>query len=96
MCLSIGGIRLLIYNVMKLVPTLSDTVIYYPNAADTEALTNQNNVDKGVAAIVTRDWGAGTFNLTVFPDHGIPIFYSLVPQRGFVGETGVWDVRVME
>lgn len=62
-------------------PTLGSSVLFIPSENDTDCLTNNSPVGEPRAAVVTHDWEGGCFNLTVFPDHGPPVYKGSVPKQ---------------
>jgi hypothetical protein len=57
---------------MRKIPTVSDTVMFFPALDDADCRTNYLKEDEGIPALVTRVWSPDCVNLTVFPDNGVP------------------------
>jgi len=69
---------------MKKIPTVGDTVVFYPTSMDIdiEVLTNGKDPKEGCAAIVTAVYEGSMVNLTVFPDQSFPVFKSSIAEKG--------------
>lgn len=62
-------------------PTVGSPVLFIPGDNDADCLTNAGKAGEPRAAVVTEDHGGDNFNLTVFPDHGPPVYKGSVPKQ---------------
>ena len=65
-------------------------VQYWPQSDEQDVRTNSN--DGPIAAIITRVWSAGCVNLTVFPDHGQPVYKGSVMPKSETANERVYSL----
>ena len=75
----------------KMIPTVGDVVVFYPDIMDKDCLTNNKSPHEGVPAIVTTTFQENMVNLVVFPDCGETIHRTSIDKRPGEGILNCWD-----
>ena len=82
----------------KQIPTVGDTVIYWPDATDVQAVQDDNSAENGrfsntpmvgqpMSAVVVASWGGGTVNVKVAVDGQCPnIWRTSIPDYDHAGD----------
>ena len=68
----------------KLIPTVGDSIIYFPTQEEKEAMANsgQDGVAEALPGIVVVPWGSDLVNAKIFLDGNSPDLWKLSINKG--------------